>query len=297
MPFPDICLNDKQHRPNEWPTLRFKQKTKGSQDVYLRVSNGQPLLLEDDKHIIILTVVERNPGNILIRSEGEIITADDGHVRFEINECELLARGLFIAEISVYDTTLNPCGELSDNSSSSDDDSSPVRVEKYRAYVEVEADVTDMTTNIIGVSIAEIRLAIRDLSREDNFLLDDVEYTDTEIAWAMRRPVDNWNETPPDMKRYRYTPATFPYRYEWINAVKGELMLIAAAAYRRNHLAYSAAGLTVDDKNKGQIYEQLGQLLIDKWKEWVIIEKKSLNFRQCFNTTNIASFGRTSRGR
>jgi hypothetical protein len=297
MPFPEICLNNKQHRPNEWPTLRFQQRTCGSQDVYLRTSDEIPLELDDEKHVVQIIAADHIfRTKYIVCKEGEIIDGSDGHVRFTLNECELESRGLYLAEISVYDKEKLSCYCDEEDVTSSGSSSSSVpcdqaaRIYKYRSYLEIEQDITDVNQPFIGVSIAEIRLAMRDLSSEDNFLLDDVEFTDTEIAWAMRRPVDYWNERPPRLRGQTFTPANFPYRYEWINAVKGELMIMAAQNYRRNHLQYSAAGLSVDDQNKFQQYENVGKQLLADWKEWVEREKVSLNFQRSFNATRLRSF-------
>ena len=83
----------------------------------------------------------------------------------------------------------------------------------------------------------------------------------------------------------------FPYRYHWLNAVKGELMIISAANYRRNHLPYQAAGVSVDDKNKYDQYEKIGRALLQEWKDWMLTTKRSLNLQQAFGHSSIRSYG------
>ncbi len=298
MPFPSICLNDKQHRPNEWPSFRFRQNSSGDHQVTLHDDVDRELPLEDGRHRVFLVATEHTSLNREVMCiEGTIVDGPGGIVKFTVDGCDTSERGLFLGVIKVYDTSLPPADcdgessmDMSSDSISSYEYGDLIRV--YRAYVEVEQDWTLMSERIIGVSVAEVRLAMRDLSQEDNFLLDDVEFTDTEIAWSMRRPVDQWNETPPQLRgASSYSPSNFPYRYQWINAIKGELMLIAAQSYRRNHLQYNAAGLSVDDKNKFNQYEQIGNNLKAEWTDWMRKMKRSLNFQRAFNRTEIRSYG------
>jgi hypothetical protein len=303
MPFPSICLNDKQHRPNEWPTFRFVQNAAGTQQVTLHDDVDKELQLSEDQHKVFLLVTDHAALNTEVMCiPGTIADGPGGIVSFDVDGCDTSQRGLFLGVIKVYNTYEAPADCSEDVEGSSSDmfsGSSSIGpyelgelIRVYRAYVEVEQDWTLMSERKIGVSISEVRLAMRDLSLEDNFLLDDVEFTDTEIAWAMRRPVDQWNETPPQLRgASSYTPSNFPYRFQWINAIKGELMLIAAQSYRRNHLQYKAAGLSVDDKNKFTQYEQIGNNLKAEWADWMRKMKRSLNFQRAFNQVELRSYG------
>ena len=308
MPFPSICLNDKQHRPNEWPTFRFKQNASGEQQVTLHDDVDKELQLDSARNkVFLIAVAHASLNKEIMCIQGDIIDGPAGIVSFSVDGCDTIARGLFLGIVKVYDTyiapadcttptAIPPTSSSSDSSAGSDDSVGPYELGEliriYKAYVEVEQDWTLMSERRIGVSISEVRLAMRDLSLEDNFLLDDVEFTDTEIAWSMRRPVDQWNETPPQLNgASSYTPSNFPYRYQWVNAIKGELMLIAAQSYRRNHLQYNAAGLSVDDKNKFTQYEQIGNTLRAEWRDWMMRMKRSLNFQRCFNQVELRSYG------
>ena len=139
-------------------------------------------------------------------------------------------------------------------------------------------------TSITGpLTIAEVRLSMRDNVPEDNFLLDDVEFSDTEIAWAINRPVDHWNESLPAVNVYN--PTSFPYRYNWSKAVVGELCLLAARWYRRNTLNYSAGGVQVQDRARAQEYEEVGRQLLTDYKEWMLREKVRLNVKLGWGST------------
>ena len=117
-----------------------------------------------------------------------------------------------------------------------------------------------------------------------------MEYTDTEIAWAIRRPVDMWNESTPFLKRHQYTPHNFPFRYAWLNAVKGELMCMAAQNYLRNTQSYQAGGLSVNDKDKYQQYLQIGKSYIQEFEQWRDKTKAAINFSNAFKSTSLNSY-------
>lgn len=125
-------------------------------------------------------------------------------------------------------------------------------------------------------SIAEIRLAIRDSAPEDNLWLEVTEWDLAEIASCIERPVLYWNESPPPIPQ-RYNTTTFPYRYYWMGGIVGLLYLMAEAHYMRVHLPYQAGGISVDDKNKFQIYGQKGRQMWEEYKQWVQWKKVQLN--------------------
>ena len=113
------------------------------------------------------------------------------------------------------------------------------------------------------ITVAEIRFSLRDYP-ELNSLLNDVEFSDNEIAYCIAKPVDLWNDMLPDVGRFDLH--TFPWRYYHLNATIGELLKIAAHSYLRNQLPYSSGGLSVDDKNKGPAYLQLAEQAAAKFQ-------------------------------
>jgi len=125
-------------------------------------------------------------------------------------------------------------------------------------------------------SLAEIRLAMRDSAPEDNLWLGVTEFDMAEIAACIERPVIYWNEAPPPIPQ-KYNTATFPYRYYWMGGIVGCLYMIAEHHYTRTHLPYQAGGISMDDKNKFQIYGQKGRQLWDEYRQWVQWKKVQLN--------------------
>lgn len=136
------------------------------------------------------------------------------------------------------------------------------------------------------LTIPEVRLTLLDSFNLDegpfSNLLDGVEFSDVEIVHAIRRVVDMWNETPPNIAYY--STADFPYRYWWSVAVTAMLLRMAAARYRRNRLAYSAGGVSIDDQSKAQEYEEISELRMREFKEWMTREKSRINSELCWAT-------------
>lgn len=125
-------------------------------------------------------------------------------------------------------------------------------------------------------TIAEVRLHLRDSGPEENLLLDNIKFDDAEIALAIGRPLDYWNEIPPPLS-VRATTQNFPYRYHWLEAICANLFFMAAENFRANNLTYSAAGVQVNDQNKMPDYQRAGERRMQEWKEFVRRKKAEIN--------------------
>jgi hypothetical protein len=250
-----------------------------SQIVQLKDRTGNILSLNVDDIITLRARENWDSTGAALVNVGEITSAVDGKVKFEIVATSVPAPGLYLGEIVIDHGT----------SSSS---SSASFVSDYRAfcYVEAEAGLKVRNAAISALSIAEVRMAIRDKCAVDNFLLDRVEFTDGEIAWSMRRPIDFWNEVPPPITQI-FTPITFPYRYFYLNGVIGELLQIAAVHYERNTLRYTAAGMAVADKDKAKFYTEAAQKFQNEFRVWCRQQKKTINLSECYGGTALPSFG------
>jgi hypothetical protein len=145
--------------------------------------------------------------------------------------------------------------------------------------------------NLGPPTIEEIRLAMRDSSRTDNLLLDDVEFDAAEIAQAILRPLNYWNEIPPPI-RPAQTTKTFPFREMWMLGIQAYLMEIAAHNYRRNHLPYNAGGVAVDDKNKEQAYAAKSMQLLQRFQEMARAKKIEINISLFSGSVGSAYSGR-----
>jgi hypothetical protein len=190
---------------------------------------------------------------------GEIIDAASGKVCFNYNSSDSSKAGIWCGMVIVWEKG--------------------AQRKLFPFYLSVEPNLS--IYNPSGpLSVAEIRLSIRDTCPDLNFLIDTVEYTDEEIAWAMRRPIDYWNETPPNLGFH--TPMDFPYRYHWLDATIGELMRMAGVWFIRNDLDYSAAGLTVTDMKDGPEYLKMAEQRSAEWKNFVKQKKLEMNIEGGF---------------
>lgn len=128
----------------------------------------------------------------------------------------------------------------------------------------------------------DVRIWLRDNDPEANLLLDDFEFSPEEIRTAMTLTVDYWNDQPPLIGSYDYDK--FPWRSQLLEGTAGNLLYIAGHRYRRNALQYSAGGLSIQDQEKYQQYDQAAQRHFDAYKTWVVLNKRSLNAEQGFAT-------------
>lgn len=128
----------------------------------------------------------------------------------------------------------------------------------------------------------DIRFWLRDNEPDLNTLLDDYEFTSEEIRQALTYAQDYWNEQPPYIGSMDYDKN--PFRFRLLQGTVGNLLFMAANRYRRNHLPYSAGGLTVDDQNKAQSYESAGARIWEEYKQWVRMNKRSINASNGFAT-------------
>ncbi len=132
----------------------------------------------------------------------------------------------------------------------------------------------------LTLSIAEIRMTLRDTDPEGNFLLEQLDFTRNEIALCMRRCIDYWNEVPPPVAVYKTT--NFPWRYHFSKGVAALLHQMAANHKMRNDLPYSAGGVTVQDTIKFQQYLEFYKMYWGEWTQWVRDKKYQINIEGGF---------------
>jgi hypothetical protein len=144
--------------------------------------------------------------------------------------------------------------------------------------------------NLGPPTLEEIRLALRDNSAADNLLLDDIEFDAAEIAQAVIRPLNYWNEVPPPIKPVQ-TTKTFPFKEIWMLGIQSYLLETAAHHYRRNHLTYQAGGVAVDDKNKEQAYSAKSNEMRLRFQELARAKKIEINISLFAGSTGSAYSG------
>lgn len=143
------------------------------------------------------------------------------------------------------------------------------------------------------LTIAEVRLFTRDVCPENNFLIDEVEFSDTEIAACIRRPIDKFNSILPPLG-YNYDVTNFPFREPWLVGTIGYLMQIAATWYRRNYLPYSAGGVTIDPRDRAAQYETASKERLNEFLQAITEIKIGINISQGFGGVR-STYGRIFR--
>jgi hypothetical protein len=275
----------------------FSQWTCGEATANLRDSCGKPFPLTDEHRVCLIAKESVFAREFYLNIPVAVTDQSEAEVTVSLTEDQLHAAGLFLGEFVVFLAT--PEGSSSSSSMPSSSSSAPGEEEdtdkvvaRFPCYIEVGESL--QTGNMpVGLSIAEIRLVMRDRCPADNFLLDRVEFSDTEIAFAIRHPIDMWNDTPPPLQP-RYTVNDFPYRYYWSDAAVGELLTIAGHNYERNRLQYAAGNLSVDDKDKAKYYTETGRAMIETYRIWMLNTKKALNMQLAYGRTSLRSYGNRS---
>ena len=133
------------------------------------------------------------------------------------------------------------------------------------------------------LSIAEVRLEVRDQCGGQNELLDRLKFTDEQVAWAIRKPVDEFNAM--GQPATAFTASNFPgaWRAQWASAAVGYLLRVASIGDDRDGLQYQAGGVSVDDKNISFV-AKMSQALLEEWREWARQKKVEINVEGAWGT-------------
>ena len=105
------------------------------------------------------------------------------------------------------------------------------------------------------ITANDIRLFMIDKTADDNYLLDDTDFTDEEINQAHTLAISKYNSTLPILGEMNELP-----RYEAIIGTTAILLRMKAINMVRNRLDYqNKSGTAVQDKNKGAEYLALAK--------------------------------------
>ena len=124
----------------------------------------------------------------------------------------------------------------------------------------------------------DVMIWMRDADPSANLLLDNYEFTPEELRTAMTLTVDYWNDQPPYIGCHQVT--SFPWRSKLLCGTAANLLFIAANRFRRNALKYQAGGMAVADQEKYAEYDEAANRRWTEYKDWVVIQKRSLNAEQ-----------------
>jgi len=273
MPFNQTCVGAGYSNLRDVPEVPIDQCAVGTARLILRWPNGSVIdltqfdivesssassssALVDGVQIVVKEMPEDNVA--WATEDADIISASEGVIEFDYSPTNKLSRraGIFTAEAQIIQDGL-------------------LR-KTYPFFLVVNPSLTGQQQDSNQMlSVAEIRMSIRDVDPESNFLLDELDFKTNEIALMIRRAVDYWNETPPPVAYYKAT--NFPYRYHLSLGVIGALHNMASIHKMRNNLDYTAGGVTVQDTAKWKQYAEIGARLWDEYRQWVKHMKYQIN--------------------
>lgn len=197
----------------------------------------------DSTHNYRLVVKFKEPfapaGEATVETTGYAHDAAKGVVRYVLPEAAVLESQIQYAFIGLYDTTR--------------------LIHGMETYVCVDrSPFSALGYRRVGVpTTAEVRGRLRDSGKDDNYLLARIEHSLDEVAEAEVKAVSQWNTWFTNAGLGDFTTKNFPDPDNLMDAVMSYLYEMLADNYRRNHLEYQAAGVTVNDKDYGNIYDQL----------------------------------------
>lgn len=263
--------------PGKMRGISARQCQQAQININLLDDNGNPVDLTqygfptsgtDSRYVIFAGIQEAcELDNTGASWPGVVLTPTNGLVQMQTSSDIMCTPGVYIIEV----------GAFKDNG----------LILSNRFYLLVERGVFLTTSGMMSTpsglpSLQEVRIALRD-SPEGNRLTDEYEFDIAEICQALTMSILYWNNTPPILDM-NYSTQSFPDRYNWLTGVCAYLLDIAAAYFRRQHLAYQGGGIAIDDLNKFQEYDAAAKAKHEAWERWVTMTKVGINMNQCFST-------------
>lgn len=268
MAFANDCLESGYQTLKDVPNLELDQATAGTLKFTINdprtgassdLSDYDTSSSSSSEHFsgLKLTLKEM-PEDATVWAEAvlDILDAPNGVVSFDYDEIFTRRAGVFTAQVEFWH------------------DGAITRVLPYFVTINPNLRASSVDRGL-GLSAAEIRMTIRDVDPEANYLLEELDFSDQEIALAVRRCIDYWNEVPPPVATYKAT--NFPWRYHLTLGVAAVLHQMAANQKMRNDLPYQAGGVTVQDTVKFQQYLDFFNRYWQQWVMWVKHKKYELN--------------------
>jgi len=293
---PSQTLDPSAACPGDWPVLSLQQNVAQTIELQLQDAGGNNLEVPDAEEVpapgddpdpgsspTIIVVAsgsavgaataklwmrEHMTMDVVVEVDGGI--TEDGLVTLEFSVANVSHAGVYVGTVLLF----NDDGDV---------------VFAKNVYCDIEPNATGGASNGRPLDIGELRMLLRDECADGNPLLDAVEFSGKELAFCIGRAIDEWNETPPHVGTY--TPKDFPWRFWWGKSAMSQALFIAARWYARNALSYSAAGVSVADKDKASVYLEMARELRAEWREWMRSQKIYMNVESGFGTVG----GRWSR--
>lgn len=113
------------------------------------------------------------------------------------------------------------------------------------------------------MTLESVRNQFRDLSADDNKLLDSLEVSTGDIIDAVHRCIEQYNNRSPRIRTYN--GASFPYPEILRTGVLYTLLQSIWTALERNRMSYQAGGVQVDLERRADAYSKLMQEYKTMW--------------------------------
>jgi len=245
------------------PVISAVSGSKVKYTIQLKYVNDQPVDLSNVSSVKFVAKETYDAISYYLNKTCTIVDAANGMITLQLKPADIPYAGVWLAAFMLYN------GE-------------DALISQYDVYLYIKKSLNSAECQNYVITVAEVRYALLDRCPEENALLDDFEFSDSEIMFAIMRPVDEWNETPPIIQNYQYTAATFPYRYHWLDATCAELLKMTSRKLIRNKLDYNAGGVAVNDKSRAPIYAQLAEQMHMEYIRWMRLEKARINAENCY---------------
>lgn len=211
-----------------------------------------------------------NPSDAVSSSNevvGSFADTAAGYIALDVPETISKVSGIYYAEIGVFDAGTN---KLKSSNT---------------IYLFVEPNLFGgMGPRLMYPlpTIQEARIRLRDSGPEENLLLRELEFDLTELCDALINCVNWWNTAQPPIDIY-FTTTNYPFYHP--SGYVSYLMRMSAIRYMRNHLDYSAAGVTIDDQNKFGPYLQAAKLMQEEYEGLILQKKASINMNMAMTSS------------
>lgn len=186
-----------------------------------------------------------------------------GKVLVRLDSPIIDAAGLWKFDVAITDATGQP-------------------IQYSEGLLSIERSNFGVQTDAAGpLTLNEVRMKMRDfLGANDPGV---VEFTTEDILQAIQMPIMEWNEALPPI-RPLMTASTFPFRFNWMQAVCGYLLQTAAHWARRNRFRGSVAGITDESRNFDESYDRVSMTLLEQWRQFITMKKMSINASNGFGS-------------
>lgn len=140
-----------------------------------------------------------------------------------------------------------------------DDKNNPVDL--YKVYCVIDSRVSPIGDNHLSSDL--VRSQLHDICAEDNRLLESTEIGLGDIASAVERCVQQWNNRAPRLSTY--SGHTFPYPEILREGVIAGVLESICFLLERNRMAYASGGVNVDLERRVDNFRALAQQYQQQW--------------------------------